>query len=297
MALVHDPPNDESRPCLVGPDPSLEHAMTTTHPHRWLDARPILLGVVHLAPLPGSPRWQPGSMPKVIASAVRDAERLLEAGLDGFVVENFGDNPFHKGPVPAHTIAAMTAVSLALPRTDAIVGINVLRNDAAGALAIASATDADFIRVNVHVGAMVTDQGLIEGQAANTMRLRYHLGSNVAVLADVAVKHAQPLATGFDLRESAKETVGRGLADALIVTGSATGAPVNTETLTDVAAAANDHPVFVGSGVTANTIGPLLTDAHGVIVGTATKENGDVHAPVSVARTREIVQAAGRQTL
>lgn len=270
--------------------------MSADRPIPWLETRPILLGVVHLAPLPGSPGWQPGSMPRVIDRARRDAESLLEAGLDGFVVENFGDAPFYKGPVPAPTIAAMTAATLALPRGDAVVGINVLRNDASGALAVATAAGADFIRVNVHVGAMVTDQGLIEGDAAHTMRLRRELGSPVAVLADVAVKHARPLGAGFDLRESARETTGRGLADGLIVTGAATGAPVDDGVLNAVTEAVSDRPVFVGSGVTERTVAALLTRAHGVIVGTATKEDGDVLAPVSGPRTRAIVEAARGST-
>ncbi len=127
---------------------------------------PRFIGVVHLPPLPGGPRPSPG-LDAVIERAVADAETLARGGADGLVVENLGDAPFAAEQVDPYTIAAMTravaAVRVAVPTLE--LGVNVLRNDAAAALSIAAATDAAFIRINVHIGAMITDQGLIQGQA------------------------------------------------------------------------------------------------------------------------------------
>ena len=253
---------------------------------------PVLLGVVHLPPLPGSPGFSRDGMGPVLEAAQRDSERLLEAGLDGYIIENFGDAPFFKGAVPAHTVAAMTRVATLLARSDAIVGVNVLRNDVQSALAIATVTDLDFVRVNVHVGAMVTDQGLIEGNAAQTLRLRESLGSRVRIAADVDVKHARPLAAGFDRGEAARETYERGQADILIVSGVATGAPVRREELEQVSRAAPETPVWIGSGATAESARDLLTMAHGIIVGSSIKENGLVREPVDLDRARRFVDAA-----
>jgi hypothetical protein len=76
--------------------------------------------------------------------------------------------------VPAITIAAMTSCALAVREAcpQLPLGINVLRNDAAAALAIAVAVGASCVRVNVLSGARVTDQGVIEGRAAELLRLR-----------------------------------------------------------------------------------------------------------------------------
>jgi membrane complex biogenesis BtpA family protein len=267
--------------------------MTTTHWQARTRRGKVLLGMVHLGPLPGSPRATGGNVEQVLAAAQHDATVLLESGFDGWVVENFGDAPFFPGPVSAVTIAAMTRIAAALPRgADSLCGVNVLRNDALSALAIAAACGLDFVRVNVHVGAAVTDQGLIEGRAYETMRERARWAAGVAVVADVDVKHARPLGTGGSIAEAAAETAGRGLADGLIVTGKATGARVDVRDLRDAREAAGGVPVLLGSGVNADNARELLAHADGVIVGTSLKVGGVTTAAVDPALARAFVLAA-----
>lgn len=253
----------------------------------------VVFGVVHLLPLAGSPRFS--SRAAVLERALADAAALIDGGLDGFVVENFGDAPFFRERVPASTIAEM-AVMLERLRVavgpEPLLGVNVLRNDARAALAIAAATGADFIRVNVHTGVMFTDQGSMEGRAHETLRERAASGASVEILADVAVKHATPPA-GFDLVQSAKDTAYRGLADGLIVTGSGTGEPTSLGRLESVRAAVPDRPLLVGSGANAATIAALLRVADGAIVGTSLKRQGKVEEPVELERVRALVRALG----
>ncbi len=258
-------------------------------------ARPVI-GMVHLAPLPGSPGYRAGSdgvwPDGVLGRAVADARALAEGGVDGLMLENFGDVPFFGGPVPAETVAHMTAAALRVrDAVDLPLGINVLRNDAAAALAVAAAVGGSFIRVNVLVGTYVTDQGVIEGRAAEVMRLRASLGlSHVAVFADVRVKHAAPLADR-PVRAEAADLVSRAGADAVIVSGEGTGRPTDVDRLAEVKAAVGAAPVLVGSGVTAETVTALAPHADGWIVGTACKQGGCVDAPVDAARVRKIVDA------
>jgi len=254
--------------------------------------RPTLLGMVHLLPLPGSPRSGAGTLESVIERARLDVDRLRRAGFDGVVIENFGDVPFHGSVAPPHTLTAMTRVALALDTQGLLVGINVLRNDAAGALAVAMAVGADLIRVNVHVGAAVTDQGVIEGRAAETVRLRQRLAPDVAIVADVDVKHARPLGQRPDLGDVARETAYRGLADALIVTGSGTGHQTSIADLQTVRAAVPDRPLFVGSGVDVDTVSEVLEMADGVIVGTSIKEGRISDAPVDESLARALAARA-----
>ncbi len=253
--------------------------------------RRLLIGVVHLPPLPGSPRGTL-DLETIEARARADAEVLLAAGFDGWVVENFGDAPFFGEAVPPWVPTVMTRVALGLPR-GALAGSNVLRNDARSALAVAIAADLDFIRVNVHVGAAVTDQGVITGRAAETVRDRAALGASVAICADVHVKHAVPLgAHAPDIGESARELAYRGLADALIVTGAATGRAADASELTAVRAAVPDRPLLIGSGADEATVASLLEVADGVIVGTSIKTGGQTTAPVDADRARRFVVAA-----
>ena len=169
--------------------------------------------------------------------------------------------------------------------------MNVLRNDPIAALGLAYATGGEFIRANVHTGVMVTDQGIIEGRAEDTIRRRAVLAAPVKLLADVLVKHAVPLGEQ-DIRDAAKAAVHRGLADALIVTGAFTGEEAD---IADVKAVKEvvprGTPVLVGSGVTEANIGDYLEWADGVIVGTSLKRGGVVSNPVDVERVARLVSA------
>lgn len=249
-----------------------------------------VIGMVHLKALPGAPAWE-GSMEAVLDRARRDVSALNEGGVDALLVENYGDTPFHK-TVGAETVAAMTAAVLAVTAaTDRPVGVNVLRNDAGAALAVAAATGARFIRVNIHAGGMFTDQGWIEGQAADTVRLRARIAPDIAILADVRVKHAVPV-QGTTIEAEARDAVERGRADAVIVSGPATGEPSALEDVRTTAGAVPGTPVLVGSGVTVETVRATLDIAAGVIVGSALALGGVAGAPVDIERVRRLVAAA-----
>lgn len=257
------------------------------------DSQPII-GMVHLDPLPGAPRFD-GDRAAIHQRALEDA-RALEAGdIDGVIVENFGDAPFHPEDVPAHVVAEMTSlIGAVADEIDAPVGVNVLRNDAEAALSIAAATGASFIRINVHTGARRTDQGIIEGRAHDTLRLRERLDADVGILADVAVKHSEPLGPE-NVRNETRDAVERGLADAVIVSGAGTGRDVPRDRLDAVAGVAHEWgvPVYVGSGVTHDTAAKLLSVADGAIVGSALKADGNVHNPVDRSRVEALTDALG----
>ncbi len=253
---------------------------------------PRVVGVVHLPPLPGSARG--GSAPDLkdlIEGACRDAAAYAAGGADALIIENFGDVPFARDRVAPYVIAAMTLATAAVrTETGLPVGVNVLRNDVLGAVSVAAAAGATFVRANVYVGANVTDQGIIEGRAHEVQALIRSLGARVAVWADVDVKHAAALAPR-PMEELAEDAVERGLAQAVIVTGRATGQPVAEADLVAVSQAVPGTPVYVGSGVTLERLPALLRHASGVIVGTDAKVDGIVTNPVDSVRVHELVRA------
>jgi membrane complex biogenesis BtpA family protein len=250
--------------------------------------RRAVFGVVHLAPLPGAPQFE-GDLQKVIDRAAADARAILEGGADGLVLENFGDRPFPKS-VESETVAAMTRVITELRGAmRKPFGVNVLRNDALAALAIAAATGAAFIRVNILAGAMVTDQGIIEGDAARLMRKRAALLYGGAVFADHMVKHATPLGS-LDPLAYARDLRSRALADALIVTGAETGTPPDPSRLEELRRV-TDAPLLVGSGLSSENAPAFGQVADGAIVGTAIKEEGRIERPVDRRRVEALVRA------
>ncbi|MGD1867565.1 MAG: photosystem I biogenesis protein BtpA [Phormidesmis sp.] len=248
------------------------------------------IGVIHLLPLPTSPRWQ-GDLKAIISRAEQEATALAAGGIHGIIVENFFDAPFPKSQVDPVVVSAMTVVVQRLSQLVPLpIGINVLRNDARSALAIAACTSASFIRVNVLTGVMATDQGLIEGQAHDLLRYRRELGSDVKIFADVLVKHAQPLGEP-DVKTAVQETIQRGLADGVIVSGGMTGSPPSFADLQAAKAAAGDTPVLIGSGADLDNIPQLIRAADGVIVSSSLKRKGDIQQQVDPIRSRQFVTA------
>lgn len=252
---------------------------------------PYLVGVVHLPPLPGSPRARE-SCSDVASGAVRDARALQAAGFDHVILENFGDAPFFADDVPAVTVSAMTACAVAVRAACPAVtlGINVLRNDARAALSIAAVVGAAFVRVNVHIGARVTDQGIVQGRAAETLRLRRSLGADgTAIWADVDVKHSAPLGPRDPARE-AEDLAKRGLADVVLVTGEGTGRGVDEAKLRSVRDAVRGTPVLVASGATEASLPRLAGLCDGVVVGSALREGGVAGGPVDAGRAERFAR-------
>lgn len=261
----------------------------------WAELEEPIVGMVHLRALAGS-AWYSGELEYVRAAMMRDATALIEGGVDGLLVENFGDVPFHPGAVPREVVAQMTALTAELRHhwPDVPLGVNVLRNDGCAAMAVAQAAAADFVRVNVLCSARVTDQGIVQGIAHELLRLRRSLAADhIRILADVDVKHSVSLAP-VEVADEVADLIHRGGADGLIVTGSGTGKATAKSQLEAVReAAAGEVGVWVGSGVTADSIGEYRGLADGYIVGTGVKVEGRPDHAVDSERVRRLVEARG----
>ncbi len=248
-----------------------------------------LIGMVHLKPLPGSYHYN-DNFDDIIDFAIKEAKKLEEAGFDAVMIENFGDVPFKK-EVDKITIASMTVIAKAIKEEVSLpLGINVLRNDAIGAYSIAYVVKADFIRVNVLSGVAFTDQGIIEGNAHELAKLRRLLPSKVKVFADVHVKHAYHF---MDFETSLLDTVERGLADAVIISGKRTGKEVDIKNL-KLAKELVDVPVIVGSGINYDNFKKLWNYADGFIIGTWLKKDGNVKNEIDINRAKNIVNLANK---
>jgi uncharacterized protein len=253
----------------------------------------MLVGVIHLPALPGSPQSKL-SVSAIAKSVAADTRALVRAGFDAVIVENYGDVPFFKARVPAVTVSAMTALALTVRETapKLSVGINVLRNDGLSALAIAACVGADFIRVNVLAGARVTDQGIIEGDSASLLRERSALfrGKNtVGIWADVDVKHSAPLGP-VNLVQEVEDVVHRGMASAVLVTGDGTGKQAPRAKLEAVRSAAG-VPVYVASGASEAALPELAGLVDGVIVGSALRKGSRAGLPIDAARAARFARA------
>lgn len=233
-------------------------------------------------------------MGEIVELTARDAQALAKARFDAVIVENFGDAPFFADRVPPITVSAMTlCVQAARDAAKGVpIGVNVLRNDAESALSIAVATDASFIRVNIHSGARVTDQGTIQSRAAETLRLRsaFH-AAHIAVWADVDVKHSVPLGARADTLQETHDVVERGLASAVLVTGDGTGLAPDVAGLAGIKKAAGKANVLIASGASLKNLDAFATQVDGIVVGSALRKNGKAGGAVDADRAKTFAAA------
>ncbi len=255
---------------------------------RLFPSRPII-GMIHLKALPGSPDYG-GSLQAIIDAALFDAQALEQGGVDGLMIENFFDAPFFKDRVGPETVAAMThSITIIRQQTKLPLGVNVLRNDGLSAMAIATTCGCQFIRINVLTWAMLADQGIIEGRAAELARYRRQLQSEVLVFADCLTKHAVPLGPQA-MELVAMDTWERGGADALVISGVATGKETDYNDVLAARRGAPGAPLLIGSGITRDNLNKFLETVDGVLVGTHFKREGKVEQPVDISRVRALVQ-------
>lgn len=250
-----------------------------------------IIGMVHLPPLPGSPAYKAEPLDKIVAFAVEEAKALVDGGVDAVLVENFNDFPYTINNTPQPTIIALSVIAYEVKQhVNVPVGVNVLLNDAINEFYIAWTLGLDFIRVEGFVDTAFSDAGVVYPVCAHLLRLRSeYKGENIVILADVQGKHTSVFPQR-SLIDSVRDAFERGRADAVVLTGERTGEPINYITLRNVREFLPKARIFLGSGLTPETVGELLAIADGGIVGTYFKKDGCVYNPVDVARVRKFMR-------
>ncbi|RKX55609.1 MAG: membrane biogenesis protein [Thermotoga sp.] len=234
-----------------------------------------VIGVIHLSPLPGSPLYNDSSVEQISKQAVSEAKIMVENGINGLIVENFGDKLFLKKVGP-EVVSAMTYIAKEVKdNVDVPIGLCVLQSDAIAGIAISKTVGADFIRIPYYVETSIVDAGMMESIAAEALRYRKYLGVDVKFFADVHIKHSYPLAQRR-IEYSAEDAYYRGLADAIIITGRKTGGETNPSDVIRVRNALPEVPLVVGSGVSIENVDNYLPYVDAIIVVTSLNKGGKV---------------------
>jgi membrane complex biogenesis BtpA family protein len=253
-----------------------------------------LIGMIHCPAFPGAPRYRGASMDDLYDTCMRDAERLVQGGMHGLIVENHGDIPFSKpDEIGPETPAFLSVVTDRIKRAFGLpIGINVLANAPLPALATAVAGGADFIRVNQWANAYVANEGFMEGRAAQALRYRSALrAEHVRIFTDAHVKHGSHAIVADRSIPELTRDLGFFDSDCIIATGQRTGDSASMDEIDEIGGATH-LPLLVGSGVTEQNIVAILGRTNGVIVASSLKEGGVWWNPVEPERVRRFVAAA-----
>ena len=255
-----------------------------------------VIGVIHLRPLPGAPRYGGDSVRDIYAAAAADARVLADGGVDGIIVENAGDMPFARPEdIGPETVAGLTAACLAVrDAVDTPIGITCVANGVIPALGIAKAVGARWVRANQWVNAYVANEGLLNGPAPQAMRYRSAIhGQDIRIFADVHVKFgAHAITADRSIADQALDAEWFD-ADVLIATGLRTGSPTRPDEVEQVRAGTN-LPVIVGSGLSADQVPTLFAVADGAIVGQWLKRDGVWWNPVDPHRVAALMNAVAK---
>lgn len=248
-----------------------------------------VIGVIHLRPLPGAPLYDGASVREISEKAVSDAKVMADNGVNGLIIENFGDKLFQKTVGP-ETVAAMTYISKDIKdEVDVPIGLCVLQSDAISSIAIAKAVQGAFVRVPYYTETSVVDAGTMESIAAATLRYRKFLDANVKIFADVHIKHSYPLMQR-PIEYAAEDSFHRGLADAIIITGRKTGGNTDPDDIRRVREALPEVPLVVGSGVNEENVENYISMVDAIIIATGLNYAGKVEAGPDPERVRNFMK-------
>ena len=249
-------------------------------------------GMLHLPALPGSPN-NILSLRDIAKFVLTDVATLYNNGITNIVLENLGDVPYYKYNTRSHITSFMTRIGLEIINkySDISLGVNILRNDGYNSLAVAKTLEPNgqFIRINVLTGAYVTDQGIIEGEAADVLRYRREINAEgVEIWADVNVKHASPLVSR-PIEDEIIENLERAGASKIILTGSMTGKKVDTNVLENVSLLISREKIVIGSGITPDNISEFKDLAKNLIVGSSLKKDNIISNPIDKDKVKKLV--------
>lgn len=250
-----------------------------------------IIAMIHLPPLPGAPRYRGQPVEDIIEYALRDAELLKSGDVDGLQVENIGDIPYLKPEDIGHeTTAILAVVAREVRKTTGMpVGICCLANGVIQAMAAALASGARWVRAAEWANAYIADEGFVEAIAHKALRYRNHLrAEHIKIFADVQVKHGSHFIISDRPFEEQVLDVEFFDADAIIVSGTRTGAATPAEKVI-AAKKATLLPVLVGSGLTPENAPQLLKHADGAIVGSYLRKDGKFWNPIDINRVKQLM--------
>jgi uncharacterized protein len=221
---------------------------------------PLIVAALHLPPF-----GRAHGMAWLEDYVVTNARVFAEAGIPWIKLQ---DQTREAGRMQAGPLAATAALALCLRREVAGIGLGIIveAHDAEAALAIAHASAADFVRIKVFVGGMMTAQGPRYGIGAEALAFRHALGrDDIAILTDVHDRTATPLAG--ETAEFAAEWAQKTGADGLIITGASFD-----DTLARIGkarASGIKRPILIGGSVSEANVAAALEASQGVIVSSS----------------------------
>jgi membrane complex biogenesis BtpA family protein len=251
--------------------------------------RKPVVGMVQLGALPGGSRYRGASVHEILTPALVEARILAENNVDALMVQNLGDIPVDARVRTVQATWMTRVVAEIAQRLGRPVGLNMLENDAEAMFAVATAAGADFVRIKIYVGAMVTPFGVETAQAFAAIKARTEWRADrVAILADVHDRTGVPLAPS-SLEGDLDAAVRLGAADALVLTGRSYAR--THEMIATARRVVGSTPILVGGGVAADNVSEVNAVSDGLIVSSSLKGSNSAFGQFDAAKVKAFMAA------
>jgi len=254
-----------------------------------LGKKKVVIGMVHLPPLPGTPFYQEGNMEQALEKAVADAMALSDGGADGCLIQTVDRVYPTTDEADYARVAAMAAIAKAV--ADATgpgfhIGIQIMVNALKASLAVAKVCGGSFLRCTALVGATLTPSGMVQANPLDFLTYRSQIGANhITLIAEVHSMHFQWLGDR-PLADVARMASRMGAAAVEVAHADEES---NARLVHDIKQALPHLPVILGGHTNHDNVARRLAAADGVFVGTCLKSE-DQYGRVDVERVREYVK-------
>ncbi|MEV0589439.1 BtpA/SgcQ family protein [Nonomuraea sp. NPDC050310] len=173
----------------------------------WLGRGKLVLGMIHLPPLPGTPYHDGTGVEPIVERAVAGARALVDGGAGGCLIQTV-DRVYAAGtgcdPARIAAMALITAAVVEAAGPGFKVGAQLMRNAVQASLAVTQVTGGSFTRVGALVGATMTPGGLVQGDPLAVAEYRNKIGArDVALIAEVESMHFSWFGGGKSVAEVA----------------------------------------------------------------------------------------------
>lgn len=258
-----------------------------------LNGKKLVIGLVHLMPMPGTPLYADGNLDKMTKKAISDCQTLKDHGADGGLIQTvdvYYPNTDDTDYARVATLASVAARVRGAVGPDFLMGAQIMWNCITPSLAVCKACGADFTRCSALAGDIDSVYGRILAQPLKVAEYRKKIeAGGVAMLAEISGYHNVGDTSEAHIRQLASSTMRLG-ADAIEVMGRDTQ---SNEALVKSVKKAGNIPVILGGGTTVENCAERLRYADGALVGSAF-EGGNWGGPIIGSIVQEYVTRVRR---
>jgi membrane complex biogenesis BtpA family protein len=254
-----------------------------------LGKKKMVIGMVHLLPLPGTPFYQEGNVEQALTKAVADATALYHGGADGCLIQTV-DRVYPAADEADYArVAAMAMIAKAVADATSPtfqIGIQIMLNALKASVAVATVCGGSFLRCTALVGATLSASGMVEANPLEFLTYRARIGGNhIKLIAEVNSMHFRWM--GDRSTADVARMATRMGADAVEVAHP--DEATNARLVREVKQALPHLPVILGGHTNHENAARRLAEADGAFVGTCLQGEG-WGGRVDIERVREYVK-------